>query len=42
MNIVVYREGIPELLLVIVLAVNAIRDTPGSPAVSGAGWGVGG
>jgi hypothetical protein len=41
MSVVVYREGIPDLLVVIALAVNAIRDMPGGPAVSAAGWGGG-
>jgi hypothetical protein len=41
MRVVVYREEISDLLLVIVLAVAAIREVQTSAAPSGAGWGVG-
>jgi hypothetical protein len=39
MHVVVYREGIPDLLLVIVLAVNSVRETQirAYPSAPGAG-----
>jgi hypothetical protein len=37
-HVVVYREGIPDLLLVIALAVNLVGETRRVPAVSGGGF----
>jgi hypothetical protein len=42
MRVVVYREGIPDLLLVVVLAVKATREMQPAPAVSAGGWGAAG